>query len=104
VQTVYYRVIEGTLVRQSSPALPTFQHPTTDQFENARLLNGVQSMDVRLWQPGTGWIPAGDRFDTAPPAPGAPPAAGRPLVAPGVEVILTRADGRTYRRVFVVGA
>lgn len=103
VQTVYYRVIDNTLVRQASPALPAFQRGNAEQFENARLLRGIQSMDVRLWQPGVGWTPAGDRIDVPAPA-GTPPGTGRSAFAPGVEVILTRTDGRSFRRVFLVSA
>jgi len=101
VQTVYYRVIDNTLVRQSTPALPYFQRTNTEQFENARLLNNIRSMDVRLWQTGTGWTAPGDQVDTAPSA-AAP--AGRVQTPPGLEVILTRTDGRTFRRVFLVNA
>lgn len=101
VQTVYYRVIDNTLVRQATAALPYFQRTSTEQFENARLLNNIRSMDVRLWQPGLGWTPPGDHVDTAPSA-AAPP--GRIQPVPGLEVILTRTDGRTFRRVFLVNA
>jgi general secretion pathway protein J len=108
VQTVYYRIIDNTLIRQSTPALPGFDRARTDQLENARLLQRVQSMDFRLWQPGVGWTPPGDRVDvgTAPGAPGAPPVApgARALTAPGLEVTVTRSDGRTYRRIFLVNA
>lgn len=97
VQTVYYRVIDNALVRQATPALPAFQSASAEQFENARLLTGIRSMDVRLWQPGVGWAPPGD-------GPGATPPGGRNAPAPGLEVILTRSDGRTFRRVFVVNA
>jgi len=100
VQTVYYRVIDNTLVRQATPALPYFQRTNTEQFENARLLNNIRSMDVRLWQPGIGWTPPGEQGDSAPAAtPG-----GRVQTVPGLEVILTRTDGRTFRRVFLVNA
>jgi general secretion pathway protein J len=98
VQTVYYRVIDNTLVRQSTPALPAFQASGAEQFENARLLNGIRSMDVRLWQVGVGWVPPGERTETAATV------GGRNTPAPGVEVILTRIDGRTFRRVFLVNA
>lgn len=101
VQTVYYRVIEETLVRQATPALPTFQPASAEQFENARLLGHIRSMDVRLWQPGTGWTPPGDRVD-APTVPGSGAIRNQP--APGIEVIVTRTDGRTFRRVFLVSA
>ena len=33
VQTVYYRVVDGTLVRQATPALPYFQSTRAEQFE-----------------------------------------------------------------------
>ena len=103
VQTVYYRVVEGTLVRQATPALPYFQRTNTEQFENARLLGGIQSMDVRIWQPGVGWAPPGDRVDASAP-PGSPAGAPRNQAPPGLEVILTRTDGRSFRRVFLVNA
>jgi general secretion pathway protein J len=103
VQTVYYRVVDNTLVRQATAALPYFQRTNTEQFENARLLDHIQSMDVRLWQPGVGWTPPGDRAD-AQAAPGTPPGALRNQPPPGLEIILTRTDGRTFRRVFLVNA
>ena len=104
VQMVFYRVIDNTLVRQATPALPSFQRASADQFENVRLLNGIRSMDVRLWQTGVGWTPAGDTTIPAGAPPGTPAGIPGRLVSPGVEVILTRTDGRAFRRVFVVGA
>lgn len=104
VQTVYYRVVDNTLVRQATPALPYFERSNTEEFENARLIGDVRSMDVRVWQPGSGWVRPEDRVDAG-ATPGAPPpASGRAQPPPGVEVILTRTDGRTYRRVFLVSA
>ena len=100
VQTVYYRVVEGTLVRQATPPLPYFQPTNTGAFENARLLGNVRAMDIRVWRPGIGWAPPGESSES-PTAPGTP-SAGRNLVAPGIEVILTRTDGRSFRRVFLV--
>jgi general secretion pathway protein J len=105
VQMVFYRVIDNTLVRQATPALPSFQRASADQFENVRLLNGIRSMDVRLWQTGVGWTPAGDAaIPPGAPPPGTPPGIAGRLVSPGIEVILTRTDGRAFRRVFVVSA
>lgn len=100
VQTVYYRVVDNTLVRQATPPLPRFMAVEGEQLENARLLRGVQSIDVRLWQPGVGWAAPGQT--PAPPAgtPGVPAL----QITPGLEVTLTRTDGRTYRRVFLVAA
>lgn len=101
VQTVYYRVVDGTLVRQATPPLPYFQPSNSDAIENARLIGKIKSMDVRVWRTGVGWVPPGDSTEGA-AAPGAPVPTGRNQPAPGIEVILTRTDGRTYRRVFLV--
>jgi general secretion pathway protein J len=104
VQTVYYRIVDNTLVRQATAALPYFQRLNSDEFENARLIGQVRSMDVRVWQPGSGWVQPGDRADsgTAPGTP--PPVSSRTQIPQGIEIILTRTDGRTYRRVFLVSA
>ena len=104
VQTVYYRVVDGTLVRQATPALPYFQSTRAEQFENARLIDNVRSMDVRVWRSGLGWTPPGDPAEGSTPGSPAAPTMGRNQPPAGVEVILTRVDGRTYRRVFLVGA
>ena len=103
VQTVYYRIVDGTLVRQATPPLPYFQPSNSEGIENARLMGNVRSMDVRVWRTGVGWVPPGDSTEGA-TAPGAPAPIGRNQPVPGIEVILTRTDGRTYRRVFLVSA
>jgi general secretion pathway protein J len=103
VQTVYYRVVDGTLVRQATPPLPHFQPTNSDAIENARLIGNVRSMDVRIWRTGVGWAPP-DAGSAAAAASAAPATGGRNQPAPGVEVTLTRTDGRTYRRVFLVSA
>jgi general secretion pathway protein J len=103
VQTVYYRVVDGTLVRQATPPLPYFQPSDSEAIENARLLGNVRSMDVRIWRTGVGWVAPGDGAESA-AAPGAPTPTARNQPAPGLEVTLTRTDGRTYRRVFLVSA
>jgi general secretion pathway protein J len=103
VQTVYYRVVDGTLVRQATPPLPYFQPSSSEAIESARLMVNVRSMDVRVWRTGVGWVPPGENTEgTA--APGVPAPSGRNQPAPGIEVTLTRTDGRTYRRVFLVSA
>lgn len=106
VQTVYYRVVDGTLVRQATPPLPYFQPSNSEAIENARLIGNVRSMDVRVWRTGVGWVPAGDGAESAvtPATPGTPAPTGRSQPSPGIEVTLTRTDGRTYRRVFLVSA
>ena len=121
MQTVFYRVVDGTLMRQATPPLPAFDRADSESFETARLLRNVQSMSVRLWQPPTGWVLPADFFSgqQAPnvspaPASATPPApapTGQPApqqrgveTAPGIEVTLVRTDGKAFRRVFLVGA
>lgn len=103
VQTVYYRIVDGTLVRQATPPLPYFQASSAEALESARLLGNLRSMEVRVWRTGTGWVPPGTSTEGA-AAPGAPTPTARNQPAPGIEVTLTRIDGRTYRRVFLVTA
>ena len=97
VQTVFYRVADGTLMRQATAALPAFETTSTDRLETARLLRDVKTMQIRTWSPTGGWV------DPAIPDPtGGGQQAGS--VTPGVEVTLERSDGRTFRRVLLVGA
>jgi general secretion pathway protein J len=103
VQTVYYRVVDGMLVRQATPPLPHFQPSNREAIESARLMGNVRSMDVRVWRTGVGWVLPGENTEgTA--APGVPAPTGRNQPAPGIEVTLTRTNGRIYRRVFLVSA
>ena len=115
VQTVFYRVVDGSLMRQATPPLPAFDRANAESFETARLLRNVQSMSVRLWQPPAGWIQPGDFYSgqpqtptvpAVPPVPTAQPTPQQPGVetAPGIEVTLVRTDGKAFRRVFLVGA
>lgn len=98
VQTVYYRVVEGTLMRQASAALPAFEVTSTDRLETARLLGKVRLMQVRTWSPNGGWVDPNVPEDTGG---GAPAAAA---VVPGIEVTIERDNGRVFRRVLLVGA
>ena len=98
VQTVYYRVVDGTLMRQATAALPGFEPTSTERLESARLLDKVRLMQVRTWSPGVGWIDPNVPQDTSG---GAPAAQG---VAPGIEVTIERDNGRVFRRVLLVGA
>jgi general secretion pathway protein J len=99
VQTVYYRVIDGTLTRQATAALPGFQTIPTDRLESARLLTNVRTLYVRTWSPTGGWV---DPNVVQDPAGGTATAAS--AVTPGVEVTIERGDGKTFRRVLLVGA
>lgn len=98
VQTVYYRVVDGTLMRQATPALQAFEPTSTERLESARLLDKVRLMQVRTWAPGTGWVDPNVPQDTS----GTPQQAVG--VVPGIEVTIERENGRTYRRVLLVGA
>ncbi|MBC8118611.1 MAG: prepilin-type N-terminal cleavage/methylation domain-containing protein [Burkholderiaceae bacterium] len=109
VQTVFYRIVDGTLVRQATPPLPAFDRANVENFETARLLNNVRSMSVRVWQVPTGWVsPFASEAGTVaqtPAVPGAPTLApALPTAPPGIEVTLSRTDGKIFRRVFLVGA
>jgi general secretion pathway protein J len=95
LQQVFYRVDDGALLRQSTPAARSLAPVEAAQFSNVRLLGAVRSMRVRLWQPGAGWVAPGAAGAQA-PGPGAVP-------PQGIEVSLERADGKTYRRVLLVG-
>jgi general secretion pathway protein J len=131
VQTVAYRVIDGSLVRQATvPAMSLVPVVETDT-PAVKLLDQVASIRFRFWRSGQGWVepfelefqdqipvgappgaPPGDAG--APPgstpgaAPGfpagvAPGALPKPVVPQGVELVVERTDGRIYRRVLLVG-
>ena len=99
VQTVFYRVVDGSLVRQATPPLPAFDRANAENFETARLMASVQSMSVRVWQVPTGWVSPFNADASA-----AQPTAPTLAAPPGIEVTLLRTDGKQSRRVFLVGA
>ena len=109
VQTVFYRVVDGTLVRQATPPLPAFDRANAENFETARLMGQVQSIAVRVWQVPTGWVSpfnpdASGTQPTGTQPTGTQPTARSPAVPPGIEVTVLRTDGKQFRRVFLVGA
>ena len=109
VQTVFYRVVDGTLVRQATPPLPAFDRANAENFETARLMGQVQSIAVRVWQVPTGWVSpfnpdASGTQSTGTQPTGTQPTARTQAVPPGIEVTLLRTDGKQFRRVFLVGA
>ena len=110
VQTVFYRVVDGTLVRQATPPLPAFDRANAENFETARLMGQVQSIAVRVWQVPTGWVSpfnpdaSGTQPDASGTQPTARPSARTQAVPPGIEVTVLRTDGKQFRRVFLVGA
>lgn len=95
VQQVFYRVDDGALLRQATPATRALRPVEAAEFSNVRLLGNVRAMRVRLWQPGPGWVAPG-QAGPQPPGQGAVP-------PQGIEVSVERADGKTYRRVLLVG-
>jgi general secretion pathway protein J len=97
VQRVFYRVDDGTLLRQATPAMRAIGSLDAADFSNARLLGSVKSLRIRTWQPG-GWVAPGQGAEQRPLAPGQAPAP-----PPGIEVSVERADGKTFRRVLLVG-
>lgn len=105
VQTVYWRVAEGVLLRQVTPPARDFAPVDAERLTNARLLSDVKSMRVRLWTDG-GWAEpsANSSAPVTPPAAGTPPAPSEGLrVPPGVEVTVVRNNGTQLRRVLLVG-
>jgi general secretion pathway protein J len=97
VQTVYYRVVDGTLMRQATAALPGCEPTSADRLETARLLPNVKTMQIRTWSPVGGWVdPTIPDPSISVPQPGA--------VTPGVEITLERSNGKIFRRVLLVGA
>jgi general secretion pathway protein J len=88
VQQVVYSAIDGVLLRQCSPPVRSVQGAFGATPAAARLLDGVASMQVRVWRVNEGWV--------VPP----PNDVNSPT---GVEVVVTRNDGTTLRRVMLVG-
>lgn len=90
VQLVIYEVSEGRLVRRASAPMDTVGANPGASLTTTALLANVQSLQVRLWQPGRGWVPPAAAAQNMKPA-------------PGIEVQVELADGRQYRRVLLVG-
>jgi type II secretory pathway component PulJ len=89
VQMVQYRLHEGALERQSTPAQRFYGAAPAGQLETVAIAPGIVDLQVRVWRNGVGWITPASDADTA--------------GTPGVEVQLQRSDGSVLRRVFMVG-
>lgn len=103
VQTVFWRVADGALVRQVSAPRRSFETAEGEQLASAPLLTNVKSMRVRLWR-DVGWVePLAP--GAAEPPPSLPPGTPSELVPvpQGVELTVERTDGRVFRRVLLVG-
>jgi general secretion pathway protein J len=88
VQEVAYSVIDGVLMRQCSAPMRSVQAAFNSTPATARLVPGVASMQVRVWRGNEGWV-VPPQNDVNTPT--------------GVEVVVTRGDGTTFRRVMLVG-
>jgi general secretion pathway protein J len=88
-QTVIYRVVDGTLERQSAPAQHFYQSGGAVNLDRVALVPQVDELQVRVWRNTVGWITPASDADTANTV--------------GVEVRLLRHDGTTLRRVLAVG-
>ncbi len=100
VQTVFWRVGDGALIRQVSPPRRTFEAPETEQLSSARLLGDVASIRIRLWR-DVAWVDPLVAGAAEPPTV-APPGA-QVQVPQGIEITIERTDGRSFKRVLLVG-
>lgn len=104
IQMVFWRVQDGVLLRQATtPSREFYSKAAEDaeQMTNARLLPRIKSMRVRLWRE-TGWIDP--LLGEPPPIAGDVRTPGFTVSVPqGLELILEREDGKTFRRVMLVG-
>jgi general secretion pathway protein J len=88
VQQVTYAVVDGALLRECSAPVRTVQAATTVTPSTVRLLTGVASIQLRVWRVNEGWIV---------------PAPNDVTIPPGIEVVMKRNDGTSFRRVLLVG-
>lgn len=92
VQTVIYEFRDSKLMRFASPPLDTVGTVARSRLVPVTLLANIRSLQLRVWQPGRGWVPAAS---AAQPDPRTPP--------PGLEIVLELDDGQQFRRVLLVG-
>lgn len=88
-QTVLYHVVDGALLRQSTPPQRYYQDAAAVTLDEVRLVPLVDEMQVRVWRNTVGWVNPVSDADTANTV--------------GIEVRLLRHDGTALRRVFAVG-
>jgi general secretion pathway protein J len=89
VQLVLYRVQDGLLERDASPAQRYYSAGSGGTVDRVPMVPGIDELQLRVWRPGVGWIVPGSDADTA--------------GATGLEVRLVRRDGSVLRRVFAIG-
>jgi general secretion pathway protein J len=89
VQLVLYRVQDGVLQRQTTPAQRYYSAEAPSRLETVALVPGIDDLQIRVWQTNVGWITPASDADTA--------------GVVGLELRLQRHDGTFLRRVFAVG-
>jgi general secretion pathway protein J len=98
IQQVYYRVVDGVLVRRATPPQRSLDPLDAETLSTARLLGSVREMRVRVWLQGLGWVTPGTQGMGPPQSP------EQQMQPPqGIEVTVERTDGKSYRRVLLVG-
>jgi general secretion pathway protein J len=103
VQTVFWRVADGALLRQVSAPRRSFEAAEGEQLASAPLLSKVKSMRVRMWR-DVAWVDPLAVGAAEPPPTAAPGTPGLLVPVPqGVELTVERTDGRIFRRVLLVG-
>jgi len=105
VQTVFWRVEEGKLVRQVSASRRSLQPAEGETLSSVAVLSQVRALRIRVWR-DSGWLDPLAPGAASPPPTLPPGAASEQLLGAmpqGVEIIIERDDGRALRRVLLVG-
>ena len=89
VQMVLYRIENGVLERQTTPAQRFYSADAPARLETVALVPSIDDLQIRVWRVNVGWITPASDADTA--------------GATGLELRLQRHDGTFLRRVFTVG-